>query len=63
MNGFHPGEIIKARRLRAEGNAWYAVAIAIGRKSPYGIRRRLDADFHKRSNAYQARWMRARRSA
>jgi hypothetical protein len=59
---FTPGNIIMARRMRSEGANWEQVARAIGRRSAAGIKRRLDPEFHERSNIYQARWMRARRA-
>jgi hypothetical protein len=47
-------EIKLARRMRRDGSNWNDIASSIGRRSPDGIRRRLDPEYWLRRNTYQA---------
>lgn len=59
--GFTSRDLILAFTMRANGARWHTIARRLGRRSAAGIRRRLDWDFHIKSNSYSAAWMRAAR--
>lgn len=55
---FTDKEMRLAEDMRRKGATFNAISVALGRRSPDGIRRKLDVEYHKRRNAYMAKWMR-----
>ena len=55
---FTDKEMRLAENMHRKGATFGAIARALGRRSPDGIRRRFDLAYHKHRNAYQAKWMR-----
>jgi hypothetical protein len=56
--GFSAADLAIARKMMERGATWNAIARAIGRRSPAGIRRRFDEAFRLSRNAKQADYMR-----
>ncbi len=55
---FTAAELLRAKRMRKQGASFYKIARTLGRRSPVGIRRCLDATYHEKRNAYAAKTMR-----
>lgn len=52
--GFKPAELAWAMRLRKQRKSWKHIARSLGRTTGDGIKRRLDAAYRERRNAYHA---------
>ena len=55
---FTEAEIDLARAMRRDGASWNAVARALGRHTPHGIHRALDADYREQYNERKRDYMR-----